>query len=76
VRNKTIGILVLMMFLIVGCSRQPAGDSQSGAAVEDYASLIAALESAGATVESGDPVLPAKTRVLRQSSNEESSFRR
>ena len=55
-RNKTIGILVLMMFLIVGCGSEQAGDPQS-AAVEDYSSLVAALESTGATVESGDPVL-------------------
>lgn len=56
-RNLVIGTLVFMMFLFVGCGSEPAGDSQPGAAVEDYASLVAALESAGAAVESGDPVL-------------------
>ena len=54
-------VLLLIFTLVVsGCGNAPAASAANASPeplmVEDQASLIAALEAAGATVEAGDPV--------------------
>ncbi len=56
-----LSVLLLVFTLMVsGCGKAPnasaANASPEPLMVEDQASLIAALEAAGATVEAGDPV--------------------
>ena len=58
-----IGLLFLLALLISGCANNSQAASPAPAteplAVEDKANLIAALEAAGATVETGEPVSQA-----------------
>ena len=60
-RSHILLVLLLMSTLIVGAcgsnaTATPIAESSEPSAVEDQASLIAALETAGATVEVGDSV--------------------
>lgn len=50
--------LLIFTLTVSGCGKAPAA-SAANASVEDKASLISALESAKATVETGDPVSQA-----------------
>ena len=56
----SIGLLWVLAFLVSGCANNAQTASPSPTteplAVEDKASLIAALEAAGATVELGEPI--------------------
>lgn len=63
-KSQMLPVLLLMFALVVGgCANGPTPASPTTSteplAVEDKATLIAALEAAGATVEAGEPVTQA-----------------
>src|SRR5215211_596192 len=53
-------LLLVFAFVVSGCGNAPAASasntSPEPAAVQDQASLVAALQAAGATVETGEPI--------------------
>ena len=56
---KLLNILLIFLLstaIIAGCSNQTSATSSDSSGVQDLVSLIKALENAGATVESGEPV--------------------
>ena len=49
-------IFLLSTAIVTGCSNRTSATSSDSSGAQDLASLVKALENAGATVESGEPV--------------------